>query len=62
MADETRVVLIKPGDILLIGNLGDYFDPDAVRSAISDLGDRIGVKVYAFAADIDIAKIAEEDL
>lgn len=57
MSDGTRVLLIKPGDILLVGNLGTDLDPVALSRAIGEFSEQTGIKVYAFAADIDIDKI-----
>jgi hypothetical protein len=47
---ERRVVLAKPGDLLLIGNAGDYVaDPQ-----VGDFFESLGLKVAVFAGDIDI--------
>lgn len=53
--DEVRVVLLKPGDILAIGNLGDWTedapDPEQVARLKEDIGLRA---VWLFAADITL--------
>jgi hypothetical protein len=52
--EELRVVLVKPGDVLLIGNIGgglvDVIDWEAVRACF----DKLGLKVVLFAEDIDL--------
>lgn len=55
--DGTRVLLARPGDVLLIGNVGDLRRPDLTNEAISTLGTVLGVKVFVFAGDIDISKV-----
>lgn len=51
-----RVVLVKPGDILAIGNLGEL--PEPLPDLVADLRNQIGLaSVWLFAADIDIAAI-----
>jgi hypothetical protein len=62
MADEseTRVLLVKPGDVLLIGHLGDSVRPESLGAALADFRKQTGINVYAFTADIDIAKVPGE--
>lgn len=55
--DGTRVLLIQPDDVLLIGNVGPIKDQAAVVAAVKNLQELIGVKVVLFSADIDIAKL-----
>lgn len=62
---ETRVVLVKPGDVLIFGNLGDCIDTDeAARQlgdAFNEIKTTIGLKqVVAFEADIDLAAIPRD--
>jgi len=59
MADEseTRVLLVKPGDLLLIGNVGDVGNPEFAAKAVKVFAD-MGVRVVFFMADIDMAKVA----
>jgi hypothetical protein len=58
MADEseTRVLLVKPGDLLLVGNIGHIGSPDRAADAVKVFAD-MGVKVVFFMADIDMAKV-----
>lgn len=59
MADgEVRVVLVKPGDVLLIGNVGSIGSPENLRGFVDGLHS-MGVKAFVFAADIDIDKLPE---
>lgn len=53
---DTRVLLIKPGDVLLIGNVGDV-DPEGASEAAAAIRDAIGVRVFMFTEDIDIDKV-----
>lgn len=54
---ETRVVLVKPGDVLLIGNVGELLPDQQVTDALRGLKRAIGCEVYLFAEDIDIAAL-----
>lgn len=55
--DEVRhVVLVKPGDILLIGNVG--LDDDEVHRILPELRDLLGIEVVLFESDIDISVVA----
>ena len=54
MSNETRALLLKPGDTLLIGNVGDL--DDDVHEHAREFFERIGVSVAIFAGDIDIDK------
>jgi hypothetical protein len=58
MADETetRVLLVKPGDLLLIGNVGQIGDAEFAAKAVKVFAD-MGVRVVFFMADIDMAKV-----
>lgn len=51
-ADARRVLLVKPGDVLLVGNVGET-DPDAVKAA-SALLECLGITTVLFAGDIDV--------
>lgn len=56
-AREIRAVLVKPGDVLLIGNArcaATAEDVKAIADAFETLRQRIGLEVVAFAGDIDI--------
>lgn len=54
---DTRVLLIKPGDVLLIGNVGGFVDPNEVSAAVNALQDAVGVRIFVFSEDIDIDKV-----
>jgi hypothetical protein len=60
MPDETRVVLVKPGDVLLIGNVGLTVQSEVV-SATQAISKIIGTRVVMFADDIDIALLSDGD-
>jgi hypothetical protein len=54
---ETRVVLVKPGDVLLFGNVGDL-PAEAIDAGTEQLLDATGVaKVIFFRDDIDMAAL-----
>lgn len=53
---DTRVLLIKPGDVLLVGNVGDI-DPEGASEAAEAFRDAIGVRIFLFTEDIDIDKV-----
>lgn len=60
MATDTRVVLVKPGDVLIFGNVGDLLDCDGRPSGVADALDFIKhllrlEAVLIFEADIDMA-------
>jgi hypothetical protein len=62
---ETRVVLVKPGDLLLIGNVGEitqeqYDQGYAAFSAL--LKEELNIRVVWFPGDIDIAALAEGEI
>lgn len=55
--DEVRhVVLVKPGDILLIGNVG--LDADEVHRILPELRDLLGIEVVLFVSDIDMSVVS----
>jgi hypothetical protein len=58
--DSTRIVLIKPGDVLVIGNVGSL-PMEAVESlqpGLVDLKDRLGLAgIAVFEGDIDLAAV-----
>lgn len=55
MSAETRVLLVKPGDLLLVGNVGNIGDPEFAAKAVKVFAD-MGIKVVFFMADIDMSK------
>lgn len=62
---DVRAVLLKPGDALLIGNIG-VLEPeeiDSFHAAVQVLKERLGlVAVVLFEADIDVGAVAASDL
>lgn len=60
MSDEVRCVLVKPGDVLLIGNAGDLstIDPGVLESFTTT----IGIHVALFGGDIVIGQAKVEQL
>ena len=56
---ETRVLLVKPGDLLLIGNVGHIGDASMAQAAVQVFADS-GIKVVFFMEDIDMAKVHDE--
>lgn len=59
MSDDVRVVLVKPGDKLLIGNVGEL-DADNAAQVVSAFNELTGLRVVLFEADIDIALMSDE--
>lgn len=60
MSDARRVVLIKPGDVLLIGNVGelDPFAIEAAHHAVGQLRSALSLAhVLLFDEDIDLAAV-----
>lgn len=59
MPETKRVVLVEPGDVLLIGNVGDTSDLPA--ELFGEWADRIGIEITVFreAIDIDVLKAAD---
>lgn len=54
MMTETRIVLVKPGDVLIFGNVGGIGD----MSALSPIKELLGLKaVLVFEGDIDMASV-----
>lgn len=62
---SARVVLVKPGDILIIGNIGTL-DDEAIATAgeaVSRLHTQLGLAgVVLFEGDIDLATVAQSAL
>lgn len=57
MAEVRHVLLVKPGDILLIGNVGGL-DVDDLHRALPALRDLLGVEVVLFESDIDVSVVS----
>jgi hypothetical protein len=51
------VLLVKPGDVLLIGNVGLDADPEWVRKCAQHMQQNFGIRVVIFAEGIDIAMV-----
>lgn len=62
MSEETRVFLVKPGDVIVFGNVG-AIDIEDLGPHLTNLKDALGLKhIVIFDADIDMAAIAESGL
>lgn len=61
MSGRTRVVLIEPGDVLLIGNLGRLESPEQIEPVVRCL-DELGIASLVFSADIDLDSITSEQV
>ena len=62
---DTRIVLVKPGDVLVIGNLGPLTDEDAdhLHGPLVELKGRLRLAAVAlFEGDIDLAVVAGSDI
>jgi len=56
----TRVVLVKPGDVLIFGNVGDAASGD--WSGVESLKELLGLKaIVVFDEDIDLAAVPGGD-
>lgn len=54
---DVRIVLVKPGDVLIIGNVGDLGEegPARLEGALAEIKRYVGLeKVLVFEADIDL--------
>jgi len=63
-AGETRVVLVKPGDVLLIGNVGDLAAVGGEDGflALSAALDKLGLPTILFASDVDTSVLTRENI
>lgn len=68
MSSTTRILLIKPGDVLLIGNTGQLYetqsteDTQHLAAVIEAFKDALGIKaVFLFEEDIDIAALPADE-
>ena len=59
MEEAKRVVLVEPGDVLLIGNVTDL--DEETSAAIAKWAREIGLRIAVFpeAIDIDVLKAAD---
>lgn len=60
MTDETRFVLLKPGDVLLIGNAPSFGPEDL--GTLSKVLLKLGIHAVLFEDDITIDRLSAEDL
>lgn len=64
LPSETRVVVVKPGDVLVFGRVGEMLDaePGALDDLLEPLKTMLGLKqVLMFVGDIDLAAIRQGD-
>lgn len=52
MSDVRHVVLVKPGDLLLISNIGEV--PREQLAKVGEFFQRLGIETVCFAGDVDI--------
>jgi len=58
MVSETRIVLVKPGDVLIFGNCGDLGCTGTFTHALESLKYELHLKaVLVFDEDIDLAVV-----
>jgi hypothetical protein len=56
----TRVLLVKPGDVLLVGNVGPLDASTGLPAALRLAGEaleKVGILAFMFAGDIELAKV-----
>ncbi|WNI16922.1 hypothetical protein [Actinacidiphila sp. ITFR-21] len=59
---DTRIVLVKPGDVLIIGN-APSIDHEEVAPLLTGLRQQLGLaRIMLFSDDIDLAAVATADL
>ncbi|WP_151898279.1 MULTISPECIES: hypothetical protein [unclassified Streptomyces] len=56
MTETRHVVLAKPGDLLVFGNIGEV-DQESARFLSEYLHERLGIEVVLFTGDIDMARL-----
>lgn len=56
MSETRHVVLVKPGDVLLLGNVGEV-SPEQAQALSQVLAKEMGIRVVVFTADIDLAAV-----
>lgn len=57
-----RVVLVKPGDVLLIGNAGRLGAEEGDQEFLGELVKRLGIQVVIFEQDIEIGRLSQEQV
>lgn len=62
MSEEKRVILIKPGDVVLIGNVGSlsYEEVEGMRPSLVKLAEKLGLRVALFESDITMDVASSE--
>lgn len=61
--DQRRAVLLRPGDLLILGNLGTDVDPEVLGGAARALKDELDLcSVVLFEADVTLASIGREEI
>lgn len=58
---EQRVLLVKPGDLLLVGNAGELMEPE-ISESLGQFCQRLGVNILLFEADIEIGRLTPEQV
>lgn len=56
---DVRVVLVKPGDVLVIGNLGPGFVPELLSEATKMMKAATGISILACYQDVSIGVLDE---
>ncbi|MFE5771434.1 hypothetical protein ACFQ7O_24075 [Streptomyces sp. NPDC056485] len=56
MSETRHVVLVKPGDVLLLGNVGEV-SPEQAQALSQVLAKEMGIRVVVFTEDIDLAAV-----
>lgn len=61
--DQRRAVLLRPGDMLILGNLGTDVDPEVIGQAARYLRDEMDLaSVVCFESDISLKSIGREEI
>lgn len=56
MSESARIVLVKPGDVLIFGNVSVDLDSPLIAAAMTQLKETFGLAhILLFEDDIDIA-------
>lgn len=61
--DQRRAVLLRPGDLLLLGNLGTGVDAEAIGDLARVLRDQLSLSsVVIFQDDVTLSSIGREEI
>lgn len=61
--DQRRAVLLRPGDLLLLGNIGDNIDPQVIGNLARELKTQLSLSsVVIFEADVTLDSIGREEI